>query len=107
MKQMRSRFRLITLLLACAFLLTLVLCTGSVLKATGISLSSLSSLPVIGGTATPDPSVLPDTSVSPDASPEGSPAPAPSEASPEALPEETGIPGTDNSPIPEYNLFGL
>ena len=32
MKQMRSRFRLLTLLLACAFLLAVVLCTGHVLK---------------------------------------------------------------------------
>ena len=32
MKQMRSRFRFLTLLLVCGFLLTLVLCAGSILK---------------------------------------------------------------------------
>ena len=56
MKQMRSRFRLLTLLIVCAFLLTFVLCTGHILKTTGISLSSL-SLPVPGLSASPDPSV--------------------------------------------------
>ena len=60
MKQMRSRFRLLTLLIVCAFLVTVVLCTGHVLKTAGISLSSL-SLPLPGisvktssGSAFPD-----------------------------------------------------
>lgn len=97
MKQMRSRFRLITLLLVCAFVLTLAVCAGSVLKESGVTLASLPRLPVIGATPSPDPSV------SPDASPADESTPAPSE-SPS---EETALPGTDISPDPEYNIFGL
>ena len=36
MKLLRSRFRLIALLLVCAFLVVLGICTGSALKAAGI-----------------------------------------------------------------------
>ena len=97
MKQMRSRFRLITLLLVCAFVLTLAVCTGTVLKASGFTLASLPRLPVIGATPSPGPSV------SPDASPAGEPTPAPSEAPSEG----SELPGTDISPDPEYNIFGL
>ena len=97
MKQMRSRFRLITLLLVCAFVLTLAVCTGSGLKASGFTLASLPRLPVIGATPSPGPSV------SPDASPAGEPTPAPSEAPSEG----SELPGTDISPDPEYNIFGL
>ena len=97
MKQMRSRFRLITLLLVCAFLLMLVLCTGSSLKTAGISLSSLPALPVIGGTVSPEPSV------SPGSLPEETFMPVP--AAPDA--EESAQPATDNYPEQEYNLFGL
>ena len=43
MKQMRSRFRLITLLLVCAFLLVLAVCSGTALKAAGITLDSLAA----------------------------------------------------------------
>ena len=97
MKQMRSRFRLITLLLVCAFVLTLAVCAGSVLKASGITLASLPRLPVIGATPSPGPSV------SPDASPSDEATPAPSEA-----PSDGAVlPGTDISPDPEYNIFGL
>ena len=97
MKQMRSRFRLITLLLVCAFLLTLVLCTGTVLKAAGVMLNSLTSLPFIGTAASPAPSA------SSDPAPDVEFTPAPSE-----LPsEDPSLPGTDNSPVPEYNVFGL
>lgn len=97
MKQMRSRFRLITLLLVCAFVLTLAVCVGSVLKESGVTLASLPKLPLIGNTPSPGPSV------SPDASPVDEPTPAPSEA-----PSDTTVlPGTDNSPDPEYNTFGL
>ena len=96
MKQMRSRFRLLTLLLVCAFLLTVVLCAGSVLRTAGITFASLSSLTVVSQTAPPDSSVPPDHS----------PDPAPT-----TLPENTSpgntLPGTDNSPDPEYNVFGL
>ena len=96
MKQMRSRFRLLTLLIVCAFLLTVVLCTGHVLKTTGISLSSL-SLPVPGLSASPDPSALPESSPSPESTPD-----------PWAgFSVENTTPGTDNPPSPEYNVFGL
>ena len=97
MKQMRSRFRLITLLLVCAFLLTTVLCAGSVLKTAGITLSSLSSLPVLSPVAVPEssgtPDLFPDSESTPD--PSGSPSAEPT------------FPGTDNPPSPEYNVFGL
>ncbi len=101
MKQMRSRFRLITLLLVCAFLLTLVLSTGNVLKSAGITLPSLSSLP--GVSASPDPSVSPDITSSPEASPDMESTPAPAEN----LPSESILQETDITPVPEYNIFGL
>lgn len=95
MKQMRSRFRFITLLLVCGFLLTLAVCTGSALKTAGVSLSSLSALsglPAGSGT-------FPSPSVSPDASP----SPVPSE-----MPSDSSVPPeTDNSTDQEYNVFGL
>lgn len=100
MKQMRSRFRLITLLLVCAFLLTLSLCTGRALKEAGISFSSLSFPSITGITSSPDPSASLEDS-------------APASSSPimtEMLPVESVIPGTDNSPVPVYNnyeVFGL
>ena len=92
MKLMRSRFRLISLLLACVFILTAVLCAASVMKQSGVSLPSVQK-------------VLPASGSPP---PEASPAdaaetPVPPEPSPDA--DET--PGTDNSPVSEYNLFGL
>jgi len=93
MKQMRSRFRLIGLLLVCAFLLTFVLCAGSVLKTAGFSLSSLPSIPVISGTDSP----LPSVTLTEDASP----------VPPETTVSESPSPGTDNTPVPEYNVFGL
>ena len=112
MKQMRSRFRLLTLLMACAFLLVLVLCTGNVLKSAGIDLNSLSSLlPQPGASVSPSPSVSPDASVSPDTSV------SPGESNTQdswsiwgftpAPTDPTPSPGTDNFPNPEYNLFGL
>lgn len=97
MKQMRSRFRLITLLLVCAFVLTLAVCAGSVLKESGVTLASLPKLPLIGSTPSPDPSV------SPDVTPAEDPTPAPSEAPSDG----SELPETDNSPDPEYNVFGL
>ena len=90
MKQMRTRFRLITLLLACGFLLTLALCAGTVLKTAGITLPSLSSV-----SSTPDP--LP-SAAAPSLSPVPSGTPGPSDS---ALPEN------DSTPVPEYNIFGL
>ena len=98
MKQMRSRFRLITLLLVCAFLLVLAVCSGTALKAAGITLDSLaSSLPVIGATPAPDPSASPGESPDPGFTPGSSILPA----------LESGVPDTDNTPDPEYNVFGL
>ena len=98
MKQMRSRFRLVSLLLVCAFLLTAALCAGTVLKTAGISLNSLTSLPVINRlTSSPAPSDAPSVS------PEGEPTPAPSDPSVTVSPE----PENDISPNPEYNIYGL
>ena len=96
MKQMRSRFRLLTLLIVCAFLLTVVLCSGHVLKTAGISLSSL-SLPLPGISASPDPSASPDASLSPESTPD-----------PWAgFSVKNTPPGTDNPPEEEYNVLGL
>lgn len=103
MKQIRSRFRLITMLLVCAFLLTTVLCAGSVLKTAGITLSSLFSADVPGLSVPPKPSVIPEPSVTPDTLP-GSEAVS---ASPETAPSVSESPQTDNTPDPEYNVFGL
>ena len=92
MKLMHSRFRLISLLLTCVFLLTAVICTVSALKQAGITLPSAQKL-------------IP-SSVSP--SPEGSPAeekpsPVPTDsATGGILPEETDIPSDS-----EYNIYGL
>ena len=97
MKQMRSRFRLLTLLLACAFFLTAVICAGAVLKAAGVSLDSLPRLPFTGGTASPDPSLTPG-------GPEGQDTVSPP---PSTEPEETALPGTDNPAETQYNIFGL
>ena len=90
MKQMRSRFRLITFLLTCGLLLTILLCAGSVLRAAGISLPSFS--------AVPSPEDAPSSSPGPSLSPEESPSPAPA---------ESVSPEPDSAPVPEYNLFGL
>ena len=96
MKQMRSRFRLLTLLIVCAFLLTVVLCSGHVLKTAGISLSSL-SLPLSGISASPDTSASPDAYLSPESTPD-----------PWAgFSVENTPPGTDNPPEEEYNVLGL
>ena len=100
MKQMRSRFRLLTLLMACAFLLTLAVCTGNALKTAGVSLSSLLQPSSLPGTVAADPSVSPDS-------------PAETPAAPD--PSDDAVPGsfrefflgTDNTPVPEYNTEGL
>ena len=97
MKQMRSRFRLLTLLLVCAFLLTLVLCTGSILKISGFTLPALSSVSLIKESGTPEPSVSQD--VLPSAGTES--------LTPENTPAENSLPGTDNTADPQYNVFGL
>ena len=98
MKQMRSRFRLVSLLLVCAFLLTAALCAGTVLKTAGISLNSLTALPVINRLAS-----SPAPSESPSVSPDSESTPAPSDP---ALSVSPG-PENDISPNPEYNIYGL
>lgn len=99
MKQMRSRFRLLTLLLVCAFLVTLAVCTGTALKTAGVTLSSLLPASPVQGTAAPAASVSPDIFPDPEASPaEGSDVPG--------LFRDL-FEGTDNTPDPEYNVFGL
>ena len=100
MKQMRSRFRVITLLLVCSFVLALSVCVGSILKESGVTLASLPKLPLLGATPSPDPSASPDASPADELTPAPSPSKVPSD-------ETTGLPGTDNSPDPEYNVFGL
>ena len=97
MKQMRSRFRLLTLLLACAFFLAFVLCTGRILRAAGFSLESLPSLQLISVSASPDPAASQDSTGNPGTTP----------APKEAVPSENGLPGTDNTPGSEYNIIGL
>ena len=92
MKLMRSRFRLISLLLTCIFLLTAVICTVSALKQAGIALPSVGEL------------IPPSVSPSPEASPaadESGPALTDFPAD-ETVPEVTDIP-----PDSEYNIFGL
>ena len=101
MKQMRSRFRLLTLLMVCAFLLTLVLCVGSALKTAGISLASLSHIGVSASPAPAGPSG--DLSV-PEQTPISS-DPIPSR--PETVPEENTPPSTDILQESEYNIIGL
>ena len=98
MKQMRSRFRLITLLLVCAFFLALVLCTGSVLKEANVSISALAS-----DVTSAIENNVPASSVSPDASPANEITPAPSGS----LPVESVQPGNDSFPEQVYNTQGL
>ena len=94
MKQMRSRFRLITLLMTFALLLALVICAGRILKAAGITLDTASVFQAVNGTTTPDLS---------SASPALETTPAP----PDSSPDGSSFPETDISPDPEYNVFGL
>ena len=96
MKLLRSRFRLITLLLACLFLLAAIICTASALKQAGIVLPSVQQ-------------VLP---ASPSHSPE--PSPAVEEEKEEEPPVSSEIPAVENlpgetdiRPDSEYNIFGL
>ena len=99
MKQMRSRFRLLTLLLACAYLLVLAVCTGRILRESGITLSSL--LPsAVPGLVSPDPSLSPDSPAETPAAPD-----AGDDAAPGSFREF--LQGTDNTPDPEYNTDGL
>ena len=97
MKQMRSRFRFLTLLLVCGFLLTLVLCAGSVLKEMKVSSALQSLLPTVSVSPAPEPSVLPDAFPASETLP----------AAPDVSPSGIDPSDTDNSPLPEYNVFGL
>ena len=97
MKQMRSRFRFLTLLLVCAFLLTAVLCAGSLLKTAGITLPPLPGT----GSGTDIPPAAEETPA------ETLPPVVPETALPEADSPGVDSPGTDNPPETEYNLFGL
>ena len=90
MKQMRSRFRLITLLLACAFLLTVALCAGKTLKTAGVSFSTLlDSLKPIESLVSEHIDNPPEEASGP--------------VSTETLPEVSSSPAADISPVPEYN----
>ncbi len=100
MKQMRSRFRLITFLLVCAFLLALAMCARAVMNSAGIGLPSVSDM--VSGVV----SALPGSSASPGEAGAEETTPAPSGLPSEAPSGET-FPGTDNTPIPEYNVYGL
>ena len=88
MKLMRSRFRLITLLLTCAFLLGAVVCAAAALKQAGVTLPSVGQ--VLPASESPSPSVSPSEEATPESTPEGK------------LPEEFTI-----QPDSEYNIFGL
>lgn len=92
MKLMRSRFRLISLLLTCVFLLTAVICAVSALKQAGITLPSAQKL--IPSSVSPSPEASP-------AEEKSSPAPTDS-ATGGIFPEETDIPSDS-----EYNIYGL
>lgn len=96
MKQMRSRFRLLTLLLVCAFFLVFVVCAGNVLRNAGVSLSSLSALPLVGVSASPE-AVLPSDTSSAE-TPADSATPSP---------DKNGLPETDNTTDSQYNIVGL
>ena len=91
MKLMRSRFRLIALLLACVFLLTAVVCTASVLKHTGVTVSAVQQ-------------ILPASESPSETSPtreETTPEPS------ETPDDENASEETDIQPDSEYNTFGL
>lgn len=100
MKQMRSRFRFLTLLLVCGFLLALVLCAGNLLKTAGISLPRLPSAAV-----SPSPLPAGESAEPAPPAPEGTLSPSSPLTEDPAM--ETVSPGTDNLTQTEYNLFGL
>lgn len=99
MKLMRSRFRLISLLLTCFFLLTAVLCAASALREAGVLLPFVTLQPSV-----PPGSAVPGSEASGSETPgsEETPAPPDPENSPDIPPE-----GTGNPPDSEYNIFGL
>ena len=107
MKKMRSRFRFITLVLACSFLLAIVICTVNVLKSTGVSIPDLSSLPNVFAPVSPEPEKAPDVSPVPEESPGDVPGPGSTPVPASVRPDDAVSPGTDILPNPEYNPFGL
>ena len=128
MKLMRSRFRLLSLLLAGAFLLCFALCAVRALETAGVALpaglfpgagSRPGSAPegAEGSTAgTPLPGETPGTAdqdISEAGNPDGTPEALPGESSPDRDAPRDSVPGenppeaTDNRPETEYNVFGL
>ena len=99
MKLMRSRFRLIALLLACGFLLTAVLCAASVLKQEGFDFSS--AWPLLTVSDSPAPDASPAGAEADPAGTEADPAPS-GKSDPENLTEKVTI-----QPDSEYNIAGL
>ena len=91
MKIMRSRFRLISLLLTCVFLLTAVVCAVTALKQAGVALPSVQQ--VLQASDSPPPEASPSAE-------ESTPAPDPSGDENDS--EEATI-----QPDSEYNIFGL
>ena len=91
MKLMRSRFRLISLLLTCIFLLTAAVCTVAVLKQSGVTLPSVQQ--ILPASDSPSPGA---------SSPAEESTPAPDLSGDENVPEEATI-----RPDSEYNIFGL
>ena len=90
MKQTRSRFRLITLLTACVFLLTAVFCVVSALRSAGISV--------------PLPGIKPAPTAA--SSPEA-PSPAETDALITPPSDSPADPEMTTAPDQEYNRFGL
>ena len=90
MKLTRSRFRLISLLTACVFLLTAVFCTVAALRSAGVSVHLPGSLSMPAASSSPE---------APTAAGTDAASPLPSDAPSD--PEMT------TAPDQEYNLFGL
>ena len=91
MKLMRSRFRLIALLLACVFLLTAVVCTASVLKQTGVTVSAVQQILPASESPSETSPVREETTPEPSETPD----------------DENASEETDIQPDSEYNIFGL
>ena len=94
MKLTRSRFRLVSLLAACLFLLTAVLCAVSALRRAGVTLPSPGFVPAPVSSPAPadDPALHTETEE----------APVPS-----ASPEASANPEMTTPAEQEYNLYGL
>ena len=88
MKLTRSRFRLISLLTACVFLLTVVFCTVAALRSAGVSVRLPGTLPVPTAVSSPE-------------------APAAETDAPLLPADASSDPEMTTAPDQEYNLFGL